>query len=308
MEGAGASTSVNDPVMKTALARRMGIAAANIRQYGGDIARVASYGQPLHDTGQAVTENQTQIMPTQAAEKLLAGGSNIRLLPSQIAYRNATDYGGAVDQMIQQRAAGGTSIGLQFTTGSANRDSPTPTPIPPTRRRRQADAAWQQQVPGCLRDRPTGALRRRTLQPGGAPRLQRPSRRSPRNRTMPVFATGNAGWDQGLNSLARSLFPDPRNRRRRRDLRRRDRAGVGQGTSCATRWRNSRLQDLMAAIHRGTSGGQEARPPPGATPVIPEVHARAFAGGDVAPGAPPSRRTLLPRPRPVSARTANRRD
>jgi hypothetical protein len=26
---------------------------------------------------------------------------------------------------------------------------------------------------------------------------------------MPMFATGNAGWDQGLNSLAGSLFPDP---------------------------------------------------------------------------------------------------
>jgi hypothetical protein len=150
--GSGASTSVNDPVMKTALARRMGIAAANIRQYGSDIARVASYGQPLHDTGQAVTENQTAIMPTQAAEKLLAGGSNIRLLPSQIAYRNATDYGGAVDQLIQQRAAGENQYaGLQYgnTTGSANlRQSDADTQAANAAAQAKADAQWQQQVAG----------------------------------------------------------------------------------------------------------------------------------------------------------------
>lgn len=152
--GSGASTSTNDPVMKTAIARRMGIAAANIRQYGSDIAKVASYGQPLQDVNLAIKGNQTNIMPEEMAAKLLAGGSQIRLLPSQIAYRNATDYGGAVDQMIQQRAAGeNTFAGLRFgnETGSANLgQSDADTRASNVSAQAKADAAWQQQVAGLF--------------------------------------------------------------------------------------------------------------------------------------------------------------
>jgi len=150
--GSGASTSTNDPVMKTALARRMGIAAANIRQYGADIAKVASYGQPLQDTAQAITGNQTAIMPAQTAEKLLQSGSAVRLLPSQIAYRNATDYGGAADQAIQAKAQGENAYsGLAFgnATGSANLgQSDSDTAAANRAAQAKADAAWQQQVAG----------------------------------------------------------------------------------------------------------------------------------------------------------------
>jgi hypothetical protein len=151
-DGSGASTSTNDPVMKTALARRMGIAAANIRQYGADIAKVASYGQPLQDTGQAITENRTAIMPEQEAAKLLASGSAVRLLPSQIAYRNATDYGGAVDQAIQAKAQGeNTYAGLKFgnVTGGANLgQSDADTAAANKAAQAKADTAWQTQVAG----------------------------------------------------------------------------------------------------------------------------------------------------------------
>jgi hypothetical protein len=151
-DGSGASTSTNDPVLKTALARRMGIAAANIRQYGADIAKVASYGQPLQDTGQAITENRTAIMPEQEAAKLLASGSAVRLLPSQIAYRNATDYGGAVDQAIQAKAQGeNTYAGLKFSnaTGGANLgQSDADTAAANKAAQAKADTAWQTQVAG----------------------------------------------------------------------------------------------------------------------------------------------------------------
>ena len=152
--GAGASTSTNDPVLKTAIARRMGIAAANIRQYGSDIAKVASYGEPLQDTNLAIKNNATNIMPEQEAAKLLASGSQIRLLPSQVAYTNATDYGGAVDQLIQQRAAGENQYaGLKFgnTTGSANLgQSDADTRAANVSAQAKADAQWQQQVAGLF--------------------------------------------------------------------------------------------------------------------------------------------------------------
>ena len=153
-DGSGASTSTNDPATKTALARRMGIAAANIRQYGADIARVASYGQPLQDTGQAITENKTAIMPEQAAAALLSGGSGVRLLPSQIAYRSATDYGAAADQAIQTKAQGeNTYAGLAFgnTTGGANLgQSDTDTRAANEAAQAKADAQWQQQMGGLF--------------------------------------------------------------------------------------------------------------------------------------------------------------
>jgi hypothetical protein len=140
--------------MKTAIARRMGIAAANIRQYGGDIAKVASYGEPLSDVNLAIKGNQTNIMPTQEAAKLLASGSQIRLLPSQVAYTNATDYGGAVDQSIQQRAAGeNTFAGLKFsnTTGGANLgQSDADTRAANIAAQAKADSAWQSQVAGLF--------------------------------------------------------------------------------------------------------------------------------------------------------------
>ena len=114
-DGSGASTSTNDTATKEALARRMGIAATNIRQYGADIAKVASYGEPLQTVGQAISANQVGIMPAQTASRLLGSGAAVRLLPSQIAYTNATNYGQAQDTAIQSDAAGKLQLaGLQY--------------------------------------------------------------------------------------------------------------------------------------------------------------------------------------------------
>lgn len=152
--GSGASTSTNDPETKTAVARRMGIAAANIRQYGADLAKVGSYGQPLQDVGLAITGNQTALMPTQAAEQLLQSGSGVRLLPSQVAYSNATDYGAAADQAIQAKAQGeNTYSGLQFgnTTGTATLgQSDADTRAANAAAQAKADAAWQAQMGGLF--------------------------------------------------------------------------------------------------------------------------------------------------------------
>jgi len=148
------SSSTSDPEAKTALARRMGLAAANIRQYGADIAKVSSYGQPLLDTGRAITENKTALMPQEAAQALLSGGSRVRLLPSQVAYRNATDYGGAADQLIQQRAAGENQYaGLQFanTTGTADLgQSDATTRANNIATQAKSDAEWQKQMAGLI--------------------------------------------------------------------------------------------------------------------------------------------------------------
>jgi hypothetical protein len=152
--GSGAMTTSNDPATKQAFARRMGIAAANIRQYGADIARVASYGQPMVTTGQAITANQTGIMPAQTADTLLRGGSAVRLLPSQTAYAHATDYGRAEDTAIQAKAAGeNTYSGLAFgnTTGAANLgQSDADTRAANTARQATSDADWQKQVAGLI--------------------------------------------------------------------------------------------------------------------------------------------------------------
>jgi hypothetical protein len=110
---------------------------------------------------------------------------------------------------------------------------------------------------------------------------------------MPVFATGNAGWDQGLNSLAGSLFPDPSKQAQ---------AGLygaetGQALVKSYQLRDQmaeqrRLQDLMAGggpiVGPAAPGGPPT--PPGATPVIPYTSptpAPSLAA-TVAPGVPPS--------------------
>lgn len=152
--GSGASTSSNDSVTKEATARRMGLAAANIRQYGQDIARVASYGEPLQNVEQAVMANKIGIMPAQNADQLLRAGAGVRLAPSQIAYRNATDYGGAVDAAIQARAQGeNTYAGLKYGNSSEMADlgqSDATTAAANRYKQTVADAQWGQQVAGLI--------------------------------------------------------------------------------------------------------------------------------------------------------------
>ena len=150
----GSSAMLTDPETAQATSRRLGIAAANIRQYGADIARVASYGQPLQDTAQAISANQTGIMPAQTAAQLLRSGSSIRLLPSQVEYGNATQYGQAADTAIQARAAGENAYsGLQFgnATGTANLgQADTDTAASNVAKQTTADADYQKQFGALL--------------------------------------------------------------------------------------------------------------------------------------------------------------
>jgi hypothetical protein len=97
-------SSSSDPAVRDATARRMGLAAANIRQYGKDLARVGSYGQPLVATGQALGEAQGGIMPIESAAKLLYGGAAQRLVPSQLRFRQAGEEGAQEIGAIDQRA------------------------------------------------------------------------------------------------------------------------------------------------------------------------------------------------------------
>lgn len=153
-DGSGAESSTNDGATKVALARRMGLAAANVRQYGKDLARVGSYGQPFADTSQAIQANQGGIMPAQNAARLLASGAGTRLLPSQMAYTGATNTGQSEDALIRQRAAQENQLaGLDFgnTTGLANLGQ-TDTTTDAANKTRQAtsDAEWQKQIGGLF--------------------------------------------------------------------------------------------------------------------------------------------------------------
>lgn len=86
--------------------KRMAEAATNIRDYGSKIAETGSYAQPNADVGLAIAGNQQGIMPATVADKLLRGGSAIRLLPGQTAYSGATGLGGSQDALIQSRTQG----------------------------------------------------------------------------------------------------------------------------------------------------------------------------------------------------------
>lgn len=92
-----------DPATQAALARRTAEAATNVRDYGSKIAKVGGYGAPVQQVGQAIAANQTGIMPAQFAEKLLRGGSDVRLLPSKVNFEAATTMGAAQDALLQSR-------------------------------------------------------------------------------------------------------------------------------------------------------------------------------------------------------------
>jgi hypothetical protein len=95
-----------DPATTAAVSRRLAEAATNVRTYGSKVAAVNAYSQPTFDVNQAISENKTGIMPATTAESLLRAGSATRLLPSQIAYRNAGDLGAAMDELIRSRGQG----------------------------------------------------------------------------------------------------------------------------------------------------------------------------------------------------------
>ena len=92
-----------DPVMAAAAARRTAQAATNIRTYGAEVGKVASYSAPTQAVNLAIAGNKTGIMPAQAADQLLRSGSSTMLLPSQVEYANATNLGNAQNTLIQSR-------------------------------------------------------------------------------------------------------------------------------------------------------------------------------------------------------------
>ena len=89
----GTDAVANDPAARAASARRTAEAATNIRDYGAKIGKLSAYDAPVQDVNLAVQENKTGIMPAQTADYLLRSGSNVRLLPSQVAYGAATGEG-----------------------------------------------------------------------------------------------------------------------------------------------------------------------------------------------------------------------
>jgi hypothetical protein len=101
--GGGTNAVKNDPTEQAALARRTAEAATNIRTYGAKIGQLASYDAPTQAVNLAVEANKTGIMPAQTADYLLRSGSNVRLLPSQVAYQAATGEGATNLGLIQSR-------------------------------------------------------------------------------------------------------------------------------------------------------------------------------------------------------------
>lgn len=95
--------AANDPAMAAALARRTAEAATNIRTYGAEVGKLSSYDAPTQAVNLAIAGNKTGIMSAEEADQLLRSGSSTMLLPSQVAYQNATNLGTAANTLIQNR-------------------------------------------------------------------------------------------------------------------------------------------------------------------------------------------------------------
>ena len=143
-----------DTATQGAVSRRLAEAATNIRTYGSKVAAVNAYSQPTQDVNLAITGNQTGIMPAIAAEKLLAAGSGTRLLPSQVAYRNAGDLGAAMDTLISSRGQSGldtAALSYGNQTGLANlTQSDATTLAANTANQAKADAAAREATGGII--------------------------------------------------------------------------------------------------------------------------------------------------------------
>jgi hypothetical protein len=134
--------------------RRMAQAATNIRSYGQKIADVGSYGQPVADVSNAIQGNKVGIMPGQVASQLLASGASTRLLPSRMAYQEATGLGGSADQIIQSRTQGlvdQASLQASNKIGLANlAQGDTNTIAANKAAQAKADADYQKSVGGII--------------------------------------------------------------------------------------------------------------------------------------------------------------
>jgi len=143
-----------DAATKSALTRRLAEAATNVRSYGSKVAALGAYNQPIQDINQAVAANQYGIMPAQSAEKLLRAGAATRLLPSQVAYRNAGDLGAAMDEILRSRGQSGldtAALSYGNATSTANLAQSDATTIAANRAAQaKADAAYQQSLGGIV--------------------------------------------------------------------------------------------------------------------------------------------------------------
>lgn len=146
--------TAGDSATGQAIARRMAQASSNVRTYGAKAADLQSYQQPVQDIGMAILNNKYGIMPAQQAETLLRSGSNTRLAPAQVAFRNAGDIGAATDQLIASRGQGALdAASLKYSnavTGSNLAQSDTDTIAANKANQIKQDAAFQQQVAGLV--------------------------------------------------------------------------------------------------------------------------------------------------------------
>jgi hypothetical protein len=143
-----------DAATKGALTRRLAEAATNVRSYGSKVAALGAYNQPIQDINLAIAGNQYGIMPAQSAEKLLRAGASTRLLPSQVAYRNAGDLGGAMDEILRSRGQSGldtAALSYGNAVSTANLGQSDADTIAANRAAQaKADAAYQQSLGGIV--------------------------------------------------------------------------------------------------------------------------------------------------------------
>lgn len=150
----GTSGDAGTDATNQALARRTAEAATNIRDYGVKVGAVTSYAQPGQTVSDAITANRFGIMPAQTAANLLQAGSAVRLLPSQIAYQNATATGAATDALISSRGqsaldAAGLSYGNATDIANLGQQD-TSTLATNTAAQAKADAAAQASLGGLV--------------------------------------------------------------------------------------------------------------------------------------------------------------
>jgi hypothetical protein len=146
--------TTGDSVTSDAIARRLAQASSNVRTYGAKAANLQSYNQPVQDIGLAILANKYGIMPAQTAETLLRSGSNTRLLPAQVQFRNAGDLGSALDALLASKGQNQLDIaGLAYNNAVAQANlgqSDTTTIAKNTADQARQDAQFQQQVGGLV--------------------------------------------------------------------------------------------------------------------------------------------------------------
>jgi hypothetical protein len=150
----GTNAVANDPANRAAGARRTAEAATNIRDYGSKIGALSAYDAPVNAVNLAVSANKTGIMPAETADYLLRSGSNVRLLPSQVAYGAATGEGQTQLGLIGSRGqnaldAAGLSYGNAIDIANLGQSDATTLAANKAAQAKQ-DAAYQQSLGGIV--------------------------------------------------------------------------------------------------------------------------------------------------------------